>query len=187
MLGTSLTEGMGLPDSPSQSWPARLAELADSAGYAVEVVNAGVSGDTSAGGLRRLDWLLQNPIALLVVELGANDGLRGLPTEQMEANLDSILSRTAARYPSARLAVIPMEAPRNLGQSYVEAFRAVFPRVAARHDAELLPFLLEGIAGIPELNQSDGIHPTVAGHQMMARTLWPELEPLLVSVAGAGR
>ena len=187
MLGTSLTEGLGLADSPSQAWPARIAEMADSAGYPVEVVNAGVSGDTSAGGLRRLDWILQNPVALMIVELGANDGLRGLPVDQMEANLDSILSRTAARYPEARLAVVPMEAPRNLGQTYVDDFRAVFPRVAERHGALLLTFILEGIAGVPELNQSDGIHPTLQGHRIMASNIWPGIEPVLSEIAEVSR
>ncbi len=187
MLGTSLTEGLGLPDSQAQAWPALIADMADSAGYAVEVVNAGVSGDTSAGGLRRLDWLLQNPVALMIVELGANDGLRGLPVAQMEANLDSILARTAARYPEARLAVVPMEAPRNLGQRYVDEFSSVFPRVAERHGALLLTFILDGIAGVPDLNQSDGIHPTIAGHQIMARTIWPGIEPVLSEIGGGSQ
>lgn len=185
-LGTSLTAGYGLPDPTVESWPARLEARAAEAGTPVRVVNAGVSGDTSAGGLRRIDWILREPVDLLIVELGANDGLRGLPVDALEANLDSIVVRTLRRWPEAHIALVPMEAPPNLGPAYVEEFRDAFREVAARHGVRLLPFILDGIAGIPDLNQSDGIHPTVEGHHRMVDNLWAALAPLLDSLTAAG-
>ena len=180
-LGTSLTAGLGL-SSPDDTYVARVAELADSAGLPIDAVNAGVSGETSAGGLRRLDWVLREPLDLLVVELGANDGLRGQDPEALADNLTAIIERTRARYPGTPVVLAGMQAPPNLGASYTDAFQAVFPRVAARYDAVLVPFLLEGVAGVTELNQADGIHPTPEGHQRMARTLWPHLELALRSL-----
>lgn len=177
-LGTSLTAGLGL-DRPGDRWPERIGALADSAGLAVHVVNAGVSGDTSAGGLRRLDWLLSEPLDVLVVELGANDGLRGHSPEALEENLRTIIRTTRERSPGTRIVLAGMEAPPNLGADYTERFRAVFPRVAEETGVSLIPFLLEGVAGEPELNQPDGIHPTPAGHRRMARTAWPILESVL--------
>jgi acyl-CoA thioesterase-1 len=180
-LGTSLTAGLGVADT-SARWPERVGALADSAGMEIEVVNAGVSGDTSAGGLRRLDWLLSDPVDVLVVELGANDGLRGHSVAALEDNLEKIVDTTRRRWPGARVVVAGMEAPPNLGQEYTERFRAVFPRVAESTDAALVPFLLEGVAGIPELNQADGIHPTAAGHDRMARNAWSVLAPILTDL-----
>jgi acyl-CoA thioesterase-1 len=183
-LGTSLTAGLGLA-RPEDTYVARLAELADSAGLPFEAVNAGVSGDTSAGGLRRLDWVLREPVDVLVVELGANDGLRGQDPEATAENLRAILDRTRARYPEAELILAGMEAPPNLGPDYTARFRAVFPAVVAQEGGSLVPFLLEGVAGVPALNQDDGIHPTAEGHRMMAQTVWPVLEPILRSLAVA--
>ncbi len=177
-LGTSLTAGLGLTDAADR-WPERVDELADSAGLPIRVVNVGVSGETSAGGLRRLDWVLRRPLDILVVELGANDGLRGQDPAAMEENLLAIVRQTRTRYPGARIVIAGMEAPPNLGPRYTEAFRSVFPRVAQETDATLVPFLLEGVAGVPELNQDDGIHPTARGHRLMAETVWPHLEPLV--------
>lgn len=185
-LGTSLTAGYGLDDPERRSWAGRIQGLADSAGLGVEIVNAGSSGDTSSGGLRRLDWILREPVDLLVVELGANDGLRGQDPDALARNLRTIVRRTRDAHPGARVALVAMEAPRNMGPDYVERFRAVFPEVARETGATLIPFPLEEVAGRPELNQPDGIHPTRRGHERMARAAWPHLLPLLRAVA-AGR
>lgn len=184
-FGTSLTEGYGLTDPGREAWPARVEALADSAQVGpIRIVNAGLSGETTAGGVRRIDWVLRADPAVVVIELGANDGLRGVPVEDIEANLDLILERIATTTPDARIALVAMEAPPNMGSEYVQSFRDLFPRVAERWNATLLPFLLEGVAGEPELNQSDGIHPTAQGHRLMARTVWEELEPMLRGAPG---
>jgi acyl-CoA thioesterase-1 len=172
-----------LEDPLVEGWPGQIGALAEEAGLRVEVVNAGVSGETSAGGARRIDWILREPLDMLVVELGANDGLRGQDPDALAANLGEILGRTRGAYPEARLVLVRMEAPPNLGEEYTEAFRSIFPRVAAAHEATLLPFLLEGVAGVPELNQPDGIHPTVEGHRVMARRTWETIGPLLMEMA----
>jgi acyl-CoA thioesterase-1 len=184
-LGTSLTAGLGL-ERDEDTYVARLAELADSAGTSVRVVNAGVSGETSAGGLRRLDWVLREPLDVLVVELGANDGLRGLDPFQLSDNLAQIARRTRTRYPDATIVIAGMEAPPNLGPLYTDAFRAIFTSIADEEDALLIPFLLDGVAGVPELNQRDGIHPTPEGHRILARNAWEVLGPLFAELV-AGR
>jgi acyl-CoA thioesterase-1 len=181
-LGTSLTAGLGL-ERDEDTWVARVAELADSAGTPIRAVNAGVSGETSAGGLRRLDWVLREPLDVLVVELGANDGLRGLDPFQMSDNLVQIARRTRTRYPDAHIVLAGMEAPPNLGAFYTEAFRAIFSSVADDAGAILIPFLLDGVAGIPALNQSDGIHPTPEGHRIMARNAFETLGPLFAEIS----
>jgi acyl-CoA thioesterase I len=178
-VGTSLTEGLGLADPLEEAWPARVEDRAREAGLELRFRNAGLSGETSAGALRRLDWVLQEPPAVVILETGANDGLRGLPVSQLEENLDGIFSILRERAPGARLVLAGMEAPPNLGPDYASAFRSVFPRVASRWGAELIPFLLEGVAGVPELNQTDRIHPTADGHDRMAGVAWPILVPLL--------
>jgi acyl-CoA thioesterase-1 len=179
-LGTSLTAGFGL-ESDDDTYVTRLEEIADSAGLPFRAVNAGVSGETSAGGLRRLDWALRTPVDVLVLELGANDGLRGQDPEAMEANLVEIVRKTRARYADAAVIIAGMEAPPNLGPRYTAAFRGVFPRVAEAERTELIPFLLDGVAGVPSLNQSDLIHPTAEGHAIVARVAWPVLERVLRS------
>lgn len=176
-LGTSLTAGLGLARD-EDTYVARIEEMADSAGTPIRAVNAGVSGETSAGGLRRLDWILRDPLDALVVELGANDGLRGLGPLQLSENLVEIARRTRTRYPDARIVIAGMEAPPNLGARYTDAFRAVFDSVAEEADALLIPFLLDGVAAVPELNQGDGIHPTAEGHRIMAENAWDVLGPL---------
>jgi acyl-CoA thioesterase-1 len=176
-LGTSLTAGYGL--AVDQAYPALVQQHIDAAGLNFRVVNAGVSGDTSAGGLRRLGWLLQLPIAVLVVELGANDMLRGLDVEALRDNLAEILRRTRAAHPDARFVIAGMRAAPNLGSAYAEAFEAVFPAVAREHDATLISFLLDGVAGEPSLNQADGIHPTTEGQRRIAKTVWPVLDSTL--------
>ncbi len=179
-LGTSLTAGLGL-SSDEDSYVARVAELADSAGLPIRAVNAGVSGETSAGGLRRLGWVLREPIDVLVLELGANDGLRGLDPADLENNLRTIIDRTLVRYPDSRVVIAGMEAPTNLGSAYTDRFRQTFVSVAQQTGAILIPFLLEGVAGVPELNQDDHIHPTAEGHERLARNVWQVLEGVLRS------
>jgi acyl-CoA thioesterase I len=181
-LGTSLTAGMGL-EREEDTFVSRLAEMADSAGTPIRAVNAGVSGETSAGGLRRLDWVLREPLDVLVVELGANDGLRGHDPLAMADNLTQIIRRTRTRYPGVRIVLAGMEAPPNLGEAYTTAFRTVFRELAEREDVELVPFLLDGVAGVPELNQDDRIHPTADGHRRIAANAWPVLEAVLDDLA----
>ncbi len=183
-LGTSLTAGLGLP-TDEDTYVARVAELADSAGTPIRAVNAGVSGETSAGGLRRIDWVLREPLDVLVLELGANDGLRGQDPFALADNLTQIIRLTRTRYPEARIVLAGMEAPPNLGALYILAFHDVYPRVAEEENAVLIPFLLAGVAGIPSLNQSDGIHPTPEGHRIMAGTTWSVLGPLVAELAAS--
>ena len=177
-LGTSLTAGYGLDDG-SARFTDRIQARVDSAGLPFEIVNAGVSGDTSAGGLRRIGWLLRAPVKVLVIELGANDGLRGLSVDTMRRNLQAVMDSARTRYPDVRLVIAGMEAPPNLGLGYGSAFRSVFTELARENDAVLIPFLLEGVAGHPELNQVDGIHPTSEGHGRVSDTVWEHLRPVL--------
>lgn len=184
-LGTSLTAGLGL-SSDEDTYVARVAELADSAGTPIRAVNAGVSGETSAGGLRRVDWILREPLDVLVLELGANDGLRGQDPFALASNLREIVRRTRTRYPDAKVILAGMEAPPNLGPLYTGAFRSVFPTVASEEGTLLIPFLLEGVAGVAELNQSDRIHPTAEGHALIARNVWEVLGPLVADLERTG-
>lgn len=174
-LGDSLTAGLGL--EPEQSYPSLLQHRLTERGYPYEVINAGVSGDTSAGGLRRLDWSLDGNVKVLVVALGANDGLRGLSPEQMHKNLAEIIDRASAKRITVLLA--GMEAPPNYGVDYTAQFRRVYGELAQSHKVRFIPFLLEGVAGIASLNQGDGIHPNVRGAQMVADLVWASLEPVL--------
>ena len=178
-LGDSLTAGYGL--DPDEAYPALIEKKLADAGLAKRwtVVNAGVSGDTSADGLHRLNWLLRQPVAVLIIALGGNDGLRGLGTAALEANLQAIIDQLRAKYPAALVLVAGMEMPPNLGADYTAAFAAVFPRVAQRNHAVLIPFLLEGVAAQPGLIQLDGIHPNAAGAKIVAEVVWKYLEPLL--------
>lgn len=185
-LGTSLTAGYGLADPATQAWPARVAELAAADGAPIEVVNGGVSGDTSAGGLRRLAGLLSAETAAVVIELGANDGLRGLPITALKSNLDAAIDTVRLRAPEATVVVVRMEAPPNLGSDYVDGFAAVFDDLVTRPDVDVTPFLLEGVAGDPRLNQADGIHPLPEGHRMMAQIVWPILSEALGRAAATG-
>jgi len=176
-LGTSLTAGYGL--DPALAFPALIQTEIDRAGLPFRVVDAGVSGETSAGGLRRLDWAMRDRVAALVLELGANDGLRGLDLQQMRDNLTGIIQRTRARWPDADIILAGMEAPPNFGADYTNAFREVFPAVARGQAATLIPFLLQDVAGEPSLNQADRIHPNAAGHRIIAGTVWKTLAPIL--------
>ena len=178
VLGDSLTAGLGL--AATEAYPARLQERLDAAGYHIQIVSAGVSGDTTAGGLRRLEWALDGGAEVLIVALGGNDGLRGLPVDQMKANLSQIVTTAKARGVEVLLA--GMEAPPNFGEVYTAAFRDVFHQLAREHDVALVPFLLEGVAGVPDLNQSDGIHPNAEGAARVAEHVWPAVEPLVQRV-----
>jgi len=176
VLGDSLTAGYGLPKN--QAFPARLQAALRAQGVDVEVIDAGVSGDTTAGGLARLDWALGNsPPGYAIVELGANDGLRGLPPAAMEENLDAIVTRLQAK--GVRVLIAGMRAPPNLGRDYVAEYEAVFPRLARKHDAMLYPFFLDGIATDAALNQGDGLHPNAAGVDEIVRRILPAVRQLL--------
>ncbi len=174
-LGDSLTAGYGL--EPGDSYPAHLQRFIDAAGLGYTVVNMGVSGDTSAGGLSRLDWALDGDVRVLIVALGGNDGLRGLSPADLERNLGAIIDRAQQR--GIKVLLCGMEAPPNLGAAFTRDFRAVYPRLAKDKGVELLPFLLEGVAGVASLNQGDGIHPTVEGTRRVADLVWARLRPML--------
>lgn len=176
-FGNSITAGYGL--DPDQAFPHLIGEKADSLGYALEIINAGLSGETSAGGLRRIDWVLQRRFDLFVLELGANDGLRGLDPDHTRENLQQIMDKVRHRYPEALILLTGMEAPPNMGPDYTDRFRQLFRDLAESNDVAFMPFILEDVAGIPELNMADGIHPTAAGHRIIARNVWKALEPLL--------
>jgi acyl-CoA thioesterase-1 len=184
-VGTSLTAGYGV--GPELSYPSVIQQLIDSAGLPFTVVNAGISGETSAGGLRRIDWSLQQPAVALVLELGANDALRGLDPGAMYDNLDAILTRARTVNPDIAIVIAGMEAPPNLGGDYASRFRDVFSRLAREHDAGLVPFLLDGVAADPALNLDDGIHPNAAGHRILARNVWAVLDDVLVNLARQSR
>ena len=181
--GTSLTAGLGL--DPDEAWPAILQQRIDSEGLPFQVVNAGLSGETSAGALRRVDWLLRGPVDGFVLETGANDGLRGLDPDSLRGNLEAILGKVKAARPAAVLCVVQMEAPPNMGAAYAKRFHAAYGEAARAVGARLLPFLLAGVAGKPALNQADGIHPTAVGARMVAATEWEALAPVLRSIDGA--
>jgi acyl-CoA thioesterase-1 len=174
-FGDSLTAGLGL--AQSQAWPTLLQARLDAEGYRYRVVNAGVSGDTSAGGLARLDWQLAQKPVIVVLELGANDGLRGLPVAHTKENLAQIITRCKAA--GAQVVLAGMQVPPNMGADYSAAFRQMFPDLAAAHSVPLIPFVLEGVAGDVKLNQADGIHPTAEGQAILAETIWTHLRPLL--------
>jgi acyl-CoA thioesterase-1 len=177
VLGTSLAAGQGI--DPDQAYPAVLQRMIDSAGYAYRVLNRGVSGETSAGAAKRAAWLLQQPVAVLVLETGGNDGLRGLDPDELRSNIQAVIDLARSRKPAPEILLLGMEAPPNLGASYTSRFRATYREVAGANGIPLVPFVLEGVAGIDSLNQADGIHPTPEGHRRMAETIWPALEPLL--------
>lgn len=175
--GNSLTAGYGL--DPSEAFPAIIQEKIDSLGLPYKVVNAGLSGETTAGGKGRIDWLLQQPVDVFVLELGGNDGLRGIPVTETGKNLQDIIDRVKAKYPQAKIVLAGMQVPPNMGSRYAGEFRAVFKTLADKNNVPLIPFLLEGVGGIPELNQPDGIHPTARGHEIVAGNVWGVLKGML--------
>ncbi len=177
-LGDSLTAGFGV--EPSEAYPALIAQKVRAAGLPYEVVNAGVSGDTTSGGLARVDWVLRRPnVAVFVLALGANDGLRGLPAAETRRNLEAILARVRERHPACKLVVAGMQLPPNYGPAFNGEFRAMFAAVAQARGATLIPFLLDGVGGVERLNQADRVHPTAEGQRMLAETVWRALEPML--------
>jgi acyl-CoA thioesterase-1 len=181
VLGDSVAAGYGI--DPSQAFPARIQEKIDARGWDFKVVNAGQSGDTTAGGLSRLDWLLRNRVDVLVLELGANDGLRGVPPDVTKKNLQAIIDRTRGKYPKAKVVIAGMKIPPNMGRDYGRRFESIFPELAKKNNVALVPFILEDVGGVRELNLPDGIHPTAKGHQIAAANLWKVLEPILRSPA----
>lgn len=176
-LGTSLTAGLGL--EPDSAFPQQIQRKIDDVGLPYQTVNAGVSGETSAGLLRRLDWVLQRRAEVIVVETGANDGLRGQPVAGTKATIGQVLTRIRRDRPDARIVLVQMEAPTNLGSAYTSAFRAMFPALAREHGATLIPFLLDSVVGRPALNQADGIHPNYVGERRVTENVWQGLEPVL--------
>ena len=176
-FGDSLSAGSGV--KPKEAFPAIIGDKIREQGLPYEVVNAGIGGDTTAGGLRRLDWLLQRPVDVLVLELGGNDGLRGLPVSNIKTNLQGMIDKAKARNPDVKIVVAGMQMPPNVGAKYAEEFKQAFFDVATANNATMIPFLLEGVGGLREFNQPDLIHPNPAGHRLVADVVWQVLEPLL--------
>jgi acyl-CoA thioesterase I len=176
-FGDSLTAGYGL--SPEEAFPALIEKQFNQEGKPCKVVNAGLSGETSAGGLSRIDWILRQPIDVFVLELGANDGLRGLPLDATRKNLQAIIDKVKAKYPKTKIVVVGMMVPPNMGNDYTKQFNAIFPALAKKNNATLMPFLLENVAGIEKLNLPDGIHPNIEGHKIVAKNVAKVISPLL--------
>ncbi|TDW97212.1 arylesterase [Dinghuibacter silviterrae] len=177
-FGNSLTAGYGLPET-KDAFPSLLQNKIDALHLPYKTVNAGNSGETSAGGLGRIGWVLRQPVDIFVLELGANDGLRGLPVDQTSTNLQAIIDSVRLRYPHCRFLLLGMQVPPNLGQQYTADFKAIFPALAAKNNTQLVPFLLQGVGGVPTLNQGDGIHPNVEGERMVADNVWAVLKGML--------
>ena len=182
-LGTSLTAGYGL--DPDQAYPKLVQDKIDAAGLDYRVQNAGLSGETSAGAVRRIDWLFRQSIDVLVIETGANDGLRGQDPAQLRANIQAMIDRAKQQDPAPQVLLLGMEAPPNLGRAYTRRFRAVYRELARENGAKLVPFLLEKVAGVESLNQADGMHPTPRGQAIMAETVWRVLESMLEQGVGS--
>lgn len=176
-FGNSLTAGYGL--EPEQSFPALIQNKIDSLNLPYKVVNAGLSGDTSAGGKSRIEWLLKQPVDVFVLELGANDGLRGIPVTETTANLQSIVDQVKAKYPNAKMVMTGMQVPPNMGGVYASQFTQIFKNIADKNNMAYVPFLLEKVGGVAELNQSDGIHPTAEGQVILAENVWAILEDII--------
>lgn len=176
-FGTSLTAGYGL--DPEEAYPALIQKKIDSAGLNYKVINGGLSGETSAAGKTRIDWLLKQTVDIFVLELGANDGLRGLSVNETTINLQSVIDKVKAKYPKAKLVMLGMQMPPNMGEKYTGDFKAMFGKLAQKNEMTYVPFLLEGVGGIPKLNQEDGIHPTVEGQKILAENVWIKLKTVL--------
>ena len=176
-FGDSLTAGLGV--DPDEAYPAVIQRKLEAAGRPWRVVNAGLSGETTSGGLRRLDWVLRQPVDIFVLALGGNDGLRGIPPEISRANLAAMIKRIQKQSPNVRVVLAGMQMPANMGTDYTKPFAAMYPEVARETGVTLIPFLLEGVGGVPNLNQADGIHPNPEGHKIVAETVWRALQPLL--------
>ncbi len=176
-FGNSLTAGYGL--DTNEAFPALIQNKLDSLDYNYKTINAGLSGETTAGGLGRIDWILKQPVDIFVLELGANDGLRGVPLNETKENLQKIIDKVREKNPDTKIVLAGMQIPPNMGKEYTATFKQIFPDLAEENNVELIPFLLEDVAGKPELNQSDGIHPTAEGAKIVANTVWENLKPLL--------
>lgn len=174
-FGDSLTAGYGL-DDPDQAFPGIIQHKIDSLKLPYHVINAGVSGETTAGGLARIDWVLKQNVSVFILELGANDGLRGIPTDETSKNLQAIISKVKTKYPNAKIILAGMMVPPSMGADYSNSFKAVFPALARKNNIDLIPFLLDNVAGIPKLNQKDGIHPTAEGAKIVAGNVWTVLK-----------
>jgi acyl-CoA thioesterase I len=179
-FGNSLTAGYGLDDASTAGFVGLTQQKIDSLNLPYRCINAGLSGETTAGGNSRIEWVIeQQPVDVFILELGGNDALRGLKAEESEKNLQGILDKVKAKYPSVKIVLSGMEAPRNMGKAYTTAFHNVYPTLAKRNNIALIPFVLEGVGGIAELNQKDGIHPTAEGNKIIVETIWKTLSPLL--------
>jgi len=176
-FGTSLTAGYGL--DPTEAFPALIQNRIDSLNLPYNVINGGLSGETSAGGKGRIDWLLKQPVDIFVLELGANDGLRGLPVKQTIQNLQDIIDAVKKKYPNVKMVLAGMQMPPSMGARYTNDFKNIFPDLAKKNNMALIPFLLDKVGGIPKLNQEDGIHPTAEGDKILAENVWVVLKPLL--------
>ncbi|PKQ43830.1 arylesterase [Confluentibacter flavum] len=176
-FGNSLTAGMGL--DVEEAFPAVIEQKLDSLGLSYKVINAGLSGETTASGKNRVEWILNQKVAVFVLELGANDGLRGIPPSETKSNLQAIIDVVREKNPETEIILAGMQMPPNLGEDYTTEFKNIFPELAEKNNIELIPFLLENVAGIPELNQGDGIHPTVEGQKIMAENVWVVLKDIL--------
>jgi acyl-CoA thioesterase-1 len=176
-FGNSLTAGYGL--SPSQAFPAIIQKKIDSLDLPYQVINAGVSGETSSGGLTRIDWILRQPVDIFILELGANDGLRGIPLSETKKNLQAIIDKVKEKNPDTKLLFAGMQIPPNMGEKYSTEFKNIYTELATKNGMTLIPFILEGVGGETKLNQEDGIHPTAEGHVIVAANLWKQLEKLL--------
>ena len=179
-FGTSLTAGYGL--DPEQAFPSLIERRARDEGLPIRAINAGLSGETSAGAVRRIDWVLRTPADLVVIEVGANDALRGLSPDAARANLERLVSAVKAKQPRAKMALIQMEAPPNYGVAYTRSFRSIYSDVARKENIPLLPFLLNGVAGISRLNQPDGLHPNLSGERIVADNVWKALKPIVTQL-----
>jgi acyl-CoA thioesterase-1 len=176
-FGNSLTAGYGV--DPSEAFPALVQEKIDSLKLPYKVINAGLSGETTAGGKSRIDWILRQPVDIFVLELGGNDGLRGIPIAETSKNLQAIIDRVREKYPNVKIILAGMQVPPNMGRTYTTSFRVVFQQLAANNHVDLIPFLLENVGGISHLNQADGIHPNPEGHRIVAENVWKVLQGLL--------
>ncbi|WP_246343585.1 arylesterase [Adhaeribacter radiodurans] len=176
-FGNSLTAGYGL--QPSEAFPALIQKKIDSLDLPYKVINAGLSGETTAGGKNRIDWILKQPVDVFVLELGANDGLRGIPPQSTKDNLQAIVDKVKAKYPNVKIVLAGMEIPPSMGGAYAAQFRVVFRQLAEKNNLSFIPFLLEGVAGERSLNQGDGVHPTAQGQKILAENTWQILKDVL--------
>lgn len=184
-LGDSITAGLGVGED--NAYPAIIRHKVDSLGWNVDVINAGLSGETSAGGLRRIDWLMRRRIDVMILELGANDGLRGIDPKSTKKNLQAIIDKVRSKNPGVKIILAGMQVPPNLGEQYTKEFKDIYPELAKSNDTLLIPFILKGVGGKPLLNQGDGIHPNITGHKIVAENVWEVLKPVLKKMQEAGK